>query len=70
MLSDGRFATVLKPKMGHILNAWHPNDAMWMARLMTHVVGIDGNGVSEEEIMNLTLKDFSAISEQINKAIK
>lgn len=70
VLDDGRFATILKPKMGHILNAKHSDDTIWMAQLMTHVVGFDGKAVSLEEVLNITVSDFSKIAEQIGKNLK
>jgi len=65
VLEDGRFASVFRAKFGHIVFATDPNANMHSAKLICLCTLIDGKKVTLDEVLNISLKDATAIVEII-----
>lgn len=67
ILEDGRFASIHKVKVGHMIVAQDADPLVQMAKLITLVVKIDNQPVSVKDVLNLDIKDFSKIIEAVSK---
>ena len=69
VLADGRFLTMYKPKVAHLLIS---NDASLsnsenMLRLLELILLIDGKQASIEELLKLDLREFARVMALYNK---
>lgn len=67
ILEDGRFASIHKVRVGHLLAAQDPDPMVQMVKLIALTVKIDNNKVSVKDVLNLEIKDFQKIIEAISK---
>ena len=67
VLSDGRFATVFKLKVGHLLLARDPDDLSRMLKLLTVTVKLDGEPMTMKDAVNLELDDFNNLMSLLHK---
>lgn len=67
VLNDGRFATVFKLKVGHLLLSQDMNDLLRMCKLLSITVRIDGEPVTVEDVLNLDIEDFNNLMAFLNK---
>ena len=66
ILSDGRFATIYKLKLGHLVLA-HDNNPMHQAvKLISCAVKIDDKFPEVQEVMNLEVEDFHKIMHHLS----
>jgi hypothetical protein len=67
VLSDGRFATVYKVKLGHVFYSQDENVIIRSVKLIVSIVKIDDKQPTIEEVFNLNIEDFYLILHTINK---
>lgn len=66
ILNDGRFATLYKVRMKHVIPAlMHTNTMMQMVHMIVCVVKIDDKPVSYNEVLELVPADFKLLSEAL-----
>ncbi len=66
ILSDGRFATIHKVKLGHALASQDENQIHQAAKLIHLTVKIDDKHPTILEILNLDLEDFHLIMHHLS----
>jgi hypothetical protein len=66
VLSDGRFATIYKVKVGHILAAEDENQMHQAVKLIAVTVRIDDKFPTIEDVLNLDVEDFHKIMHQLS----
>ncbi len=66
VLSDGRFASIYKVKVGHLLAAEDINPMHQAVKLIAVTVKIDDKFPSIEEILRLDVEDFHKIMNQLS----
>ncbi len=67
VLSDGRFVSVYKVKVFHLLAARDPDDLAQSLKLATLVTRIDEKSPTIEEMLNMEVHDFMKIMHYISK---
>lgn len=67
ILEDGRFATIHKVKLGHVIAATDPNDLHSAVKLIALCVKIDDKLPTIQEILNIDINDFHKIMAQLSK---
>ena len=67
ILSDGRFVTIHKIKIGHIFAAQAGSDLEAAIRLVSLTTKIDDVSPTVQDILNLDREDFHKIMEALNK---
>ncbi len=61
ILEDGRFATIYKVKLGHILRAQDSDPMHFSVKLIAQCVRVDDKPLGFEEIVNFDLQDYHKI---------
>lgn len=67
ILSDGRFVTIHKVKIGHLLASYGSSDLETAIRLITVTTKIDDVAPTVHDVLNLDRDDFHKIMEALNK---
>lgn len=67
ILEDGRFASIYKPKVAHMIAAQDPDSLIQMVKLITLTVKIDEKELTAKDVLALDLRDFSKITEALGK---
>lgn len=67
ILSDSRFATIHKVKVGHLYAAQSQNDLEQAIKLIALVTRIDDKALTLEEVLNLPVEDFHKIMTALSK---
>jgi len=69
VLNDGSFAEIYKMRFKHYYRSQHPNPAMMLALLMTHIVVIEGKVMTTDQVDNLEMGDFSKIAKALDTMV-
>jgi hypothetical protein len=69
VLSTGAFATMLKPKAVHTINAYKDNISTveYTIRILQQVLLVEGRLITRDELFNLDAADFGLILELYNR---
>lgn len=70
ILSDGRFATIYKVKVAHVVVCQDLSDLISMAKLVTMCVKIDSESIKVQDVLNMEIRDFNEICNQLSKQFK
>jgi hypothetical protein len=66
VLSDGRFATVCKVKIGHVIASQDENPMHQAVKLISIAVKIDDKTPTIQEVLHLDVEDFIKIMHQLS----
>jgi hypothetical protein len=67
ILSDGRFVTIHKLKLGHLYLSKDDNEMAQAIKLISFTTKIDDKPPSLEEVLNLDVEDFNKIMVALSK---
>ncbi len=66
ILEDGRFATIYKVKLGHVVAAQDPDALHFAVKLIAQCVKVDDKIPTFQEIMNFDLHDYYKIMNHLS----
>lgn len=69
VLSDGRFVSIYRIKIKHLIMAADSKAALQTCKLMSLVTTIDDKPFELEDVFELRLGDYQKISDALNKAL-